>query len=34
MIGGWMGPRTSLDAAAKRKMSLALPEIEPRFFNP
>jgi hypothetical protein len=28
-IGGWVGPRASLDAEAKRKKSVPLPGIEP-----
>jgi hypothetical protein len=32
-IGGWVGPRTGLDAVKKRKISLLL-GIEPRPSNP
>jgi len=28
-LGGWVGPRASLDASAKRKISYPQPEIEP-----
>jgi hypothetical protein len=27
LIGGWVGPRASLDVVAKRKKSLLLPQI-------
>jgi hypothetical protein len=33
-IGGWVGPIASLEALAKRKKYLPLPEIEPRSSSP
>jgi len=33
-LGGWVGPRTGLDALVKRKISLSLPITELRSSSP